>query len=109
MDQLLDFSGQVALVTGGSRGLGKAMALALAERGADLIGTPLASFAQVIAASDQVEVFNGYCGAESGWVPVSAASPELLVRRIEIQRKESGDERAPILPPPGADADGGAP
>jgi len=78
-------------------------------RGADLIGTPLATFAQVIAASDQVEVFNGYCGAESGWVPVSAASPELLVRRIEIQRKESGDERAPILPPPGADADGGAP
>ncbi len=39
MDQLLDFSGQVALVTGGSRGLGKAMALALAERGADLIIT----------------------------------------------------------------------
>lgn len=39
MDQLLDFTGQVALVTGGSRGLGKAMALALAERGADLIIT----------------------------------------------------------------------
>jgi len=39
VDQLLDFSGQVALVTGGSRGLGKAKALALAERGADLIIT----------------------------------------------------------------------
>jgi len=69
-------------------------------RGADLIGTPLATFAQVIAASDRVGVFNGYCGAESGWVPVSAVSPDLLVRRIEIQRKESGDERGPILPPP---------
>jgi TldD protein len=77
-------------------------------RGADLIGTPLATFAQVIAASDQVGVFNGYCGAESGWVPVSAVSPELLVRRIEIQRKESGDERAPILPPPTGTVDGGA-
>ncbi len=39
MDNLLDFTGQVALVTGGSRGLGRQMALALAERGADVIIT----------------------------------------------------------------------
>jgi len=39
MDKLLDFSGKVALVTGGSRGLGKEMALALAERGADVVIT----------------------------------------------------------------------
>lgn len=36
-DPLFDFSGQVALVTGGSRGLGYRMAMALAERGADII------------------------------------------------------------------------
>ena len=39
MDKLLDFSGKVALVTGGSRGLGREMALAMAERGADVIIT----------------------------------------------------------------------
>jgi NAD(P)-dependent dehydrogenase (short-subunit alcohol dehydrogenase family) len=37
MDPLFDFSGKVALVTGGSRGLGYQMVKALAERGADVI------------------------------------------------------------------------
>lgn len=37
MDPLFDFSGKVALVTGGSRGIGYQMVKALAERGADVI------------------------------------------------------------------------
>jgi NAD(P)-dependent dehydrogenase (short-subunit alcohol dehydrogenase family) len=36
-DRLFDFTGAVVLVTGGSRGLGREMALAFAERGADVI------------------------------------------------------------------------
>ena len=44
-------------------------------RGADIVGTPLASFSKILATGDKPEVFNGYCGAESGSVPVSAVSP----------------------------------
>ncbi len=69
-------------------------------RGVDLIGTPLIVFSKVVAADDDVRVFNGVCGAESGWVPVSASSPDILISQIEVQKKEKSQERAPILPPP---------
>lgn len=71
-------------------------------RGVDLIGTPLIAFSKIIASDDQTAVFNGVCGAESGWVPVSASSPGLLISEIEVQRKEKSQERLPILPPPPA-------
>ncbi|HEU4383323.1 MAG TPA: metallopeptidase TldD-related protein [Anaeromyxobacteraceae bacterium] len=71
-------------------------------RGVDLIGTPLIALSKIAATDDQPAVFNGLCGAESGWVPVSATSPGLLVSQIEVQRKEKSQERAPLLPPPPA-------
>ncbi len=69
-------------------------------RGVDLIGTPLTAFSKIIAASDQPEVFNGICGAESGWVPVSATSPALLLQQMEVQKKPKSSELRPILPAP---------
>ncbi len=66
-------------------------------RGVDIVGTPLASFAKILATSDKLEVFNGYCGAESGSVPVSASSPALLVSEIEIQKKDHSVDRPPLL------------
>jgi TldD protein len=70
-------------------------------RGADLIGTPLISFSKILACGDTVGVFNGGCGAESGWIPVSCVSPGILTGEIEIQKKQKSEERPPILPPPG--------
>ena len=69
-------------------------------RGADIVGTPLASFSKILATSDQMEVFNGFCGAESGSVPVSAISPAILISEIEIQKKDKSQERPPLLPRP---------
>lgn len=69
-------------------------------RGVSIVGTPLASFAKIAATSNEVEVFNGICGAESGNVPVSAVSPALLVTEIEIQRKPAGVDSPPILSRP---------
>lgn len=66
-------------------------------RGVDIVGTPLSSFARILATSDKLDVFNGYCGAESGSVPVSASSPALLVSDIEIQKKDHSLDRPPLL------------
>jgi predicted Zn-dependent protease len=69
-------------------------------RGADLVGTPLTSLTKILAAANDDATFNGYCGAESGYVPVSATSPSLLVEQIEVERKDKGNDKPPVLPAP---------
>jgi predicted Zn-dependent protease len=69
-------------------------------RGVDLVGTPLAALSRIIAAADDYQTFNGYCGAESGFVPVSASSPSLLVQQIEVERRDKGNDKPPLLAAP---------
>jgi len=69
-------------------------------RGVDLIGTPLTTFKNIAATGNDIGIFNGICGAESGGVPVSASSPSLLVSQIEAQKKAKSQAKIPILPPP---------
>lgn len=69
-------------------------------RGVEIVGTPLSAFETIIATDDQPGIFNGMCGAESGWVPVSAVSPSLLLRTIEIERAVHDRDRPPLLEPP---------
>jgi predicted Zn-dependent protease len=56
-------------------------------RGVDFVGTPLNAMGSILAAGSHCEVDNAYCGAESGWVPVSTISPALLVGHLELQAK----------------------
>ncbi len=55
-------------------------------QGVKLIGTPLTSLTGILATGVSKGIFNGMCGSKSGWIPVSAISPSLLIERVELQR-----------------------
>jgi predicted Zn-dependent protease len=78
-------------------------------RGVDLIGTPLTTFNNIVAAADDIGIFNGVCGAESGGVPVSASSPSLFVSTIEVQKKQKSQAKPPLLTDPTVSTAGGQP
>lgn len=69
-------------------------------RGVEVVGTPLTSLEQVIATGSDPVVFNGFCGAESGMVPVSTVSPAILSKEVELQKAQGDPRKPPILPPP---------
>ncbi|HMG24956.1 MAG TPA: metallopeptidase TldD-related protein [Kofleriaceae bacterium] len=69
-------------------------------RGIDISGTPLVALQTIRAASREIETFNGVCGAESGWVPVSASAPSLLIEKLEVEKGFIPPDRPPVLQPP---------
>lgn len=71
-------------------------------RGVEIVGTPLVTISKIIAAGTHIGVFNGYCGAESGMVPVSTVAPATLFSEIELQRSAKPRSQGPALPPPPA-------
>lgn len=77
-------------------------------RGVNIVGTPLTALGDIVAAGRNVETFNGVCGAESGWVPVSASAPGLLLKKLEVERKADPNDRQPIMAPPEVRRAGGA-
>src|ERR1700722_15517068 len=72
-------------------------------RGVDIVGTPLVSLTKIVATGDTPDIFNGYCGAESGSVPGAAVAPAILISEMEVQKKETSTDKPPILPPPAHD------
>ena len=104
MSGILDgfrLSGKVAVVTGASRGLGQAMALALAEAGADVMAVDVIDGAET---RDQIQKLGRKCGVLK--IDVCAAgAPEKIVRetmaalgRLDILVNNAGIiRRAPFL------------
>jgi predicted Zn-dependent protease len=69
-------------------------------RGVDISGSPLTVLDNILAAAGPQQTFNGMCGAESGWVPVSASAPSLLIKTLEVERGFEPTDRNPVLQPP---------
>ena len=69
-------------------------------RGVRVIGTPMSVLQRITETANKIEVFNGYCGAESGWVPQANCCPSVLVDSLEIEREIPDKGIARILPPP---------
>lgn len=73
-------------------------------RGVRVIGTPMQAVQRIIETSDHTAVFNGYCGAESGWVAQANCCPSLLLDSLEIERETPDKGIARVLPPPESEA-----
>jgi TldD protein len=69
-------------------------------KGVDFVGTPLSTLNQILAVGSDHHVDNGYCGAESGMLPVSTVSPPLLLANLELQSKSPAKVTQYILPLP---------
>src|SRR5512132_2334376 len=65
-------------------------------RGVEVVGTPLTTINKIVATGEKLGVFNGFCGAESGYVPVSTVAPATLISELELQRTAKTHERAPL-------------
>jgi TldD protein len=73
-------------------------------RGVEIVGTPLSSINRIMATGRTRGIFNGFCGAESGHVPVSTVAPATLLQEIELQRTVEGKDRPPLLLSPAVEA-----
>ncbi|MBI4389777.1 MAG: TldD/PmbA family protein, partial [Nitrospinae bacterium] len=69
-------------------------------RGVEFVGTPLSMIGKIMVTGDDYAVINGFCGAESGLLPVTSITPTILLREVELQVSREQSLRKPILPPP---------
>jgi 3-oxoacyl-[acyl-carrier protein] reductase len=81
---MIDLTGQAALVTGGSRGIGRATALLLARSGADIALTYHTRAGDAAATVDEVEALGRRAFASGG----DLADPAVVERiMLEVERK----------------------
>jgi len=69
-------------------------------RGVEFLGTPLAMINKILITGNDLQVINGFCGAESGTIPVTTIAPSILLSEIELQSSHEIQLRRSVLPPP---------
>jgi NAD(P)-dependent dehydrogenase (short-subunit alcohol dehydrogenase family) len=85
IQQLFDLKGQVALVTGGSRGLGLQMAEALGEAGAKVMLT-----ARKAAELEEAAAHLSARGIDARWIAADASKPEDVRRVVDETMQRCG-------------------
>jgi NAD(P)-dependent dehydrogenase (short-subunit alcohol dehydrogenase family) len=85
IQQLFDLKGQVALVTGGSRGLGLQMAEALGEAGAKVMLT-----ARKAAELEEAAAHLSARGIDARWIAADASKPEDVQRVVDETMQRVG-------------------
>lgn len=83
---MIDLTGQVALVTGSSRGIGRACALRLAEAGADVIVNYLTSRSAAEEVAETIQAF----GRHTAIVKADISEQEDIVAMIDFVRDTFG-------------------
>ncbi len=83
---MIDLTGQVALVTGGSRGIGRATAVRLAQAGADVIVNYVTSQSAAKEVADQISAM----GRRAATVKADVSEPEDIASMIEFVGENFG-------------------
>ena len=83
---MFDLQNRVALVTGGSRGIGRATALRLAEAGADVVINYVTSQSSAREVADQITAL----GRRAATVKADVSEPEDILSMAEFAGKEFG-------------------
>ena len=69
---MIDLTGRVALITGGSRGIGRACAMRFAEAGADVIVNYISSKSAAVEVAEEIEEpMSGVMSATATYGPTS--------------------------------------
>ena len=99
---MIDLTGKVALITGGSRGMGRAIALKLAEAGADVV----LNFVAARGAADQTAEQIAALGRRVAEVQADVSEPDDIAAMLEWIRESFG--RLDILVSNAADTANGS-